>query len=79
MFKMGWKDVLTIFDLQVTPILPTKFWVNGLSFQEMFKIDFQDGLLGFAIVTILDFLLTSRRDTSYKVSSQRGLWFLRSL
>ena len=36
--------ILAIFDLQVTPILPTKFWVSWLSVQkEKFKMDLQDG------------------------------------
>ena len=47
--------ILAIFDLQVTPMLPSKF---GLSVQEKKrKIDFQDGShgrhLGFQIGTIL--------------------------
>ena len=44
--------ILAIFDLQVTPILLTKFQVNGLSvYEEKFKIDFEDG----RIAAILDF------------------------
>ena len=38
--------ILAIFDLQVTPILPVKlssFESTGLSVQEVFKRDFQDG------------------------------------
>ena len=35
--------ILAIFDLQVTPMLPSKFGVNCLSVQEKRKIDFQDG------------------------------------
>ena len=39
--------VLAIFDLWVTPMLPTKFRVNWLSVQEKkWKIDFQDGCQG---------------------------------
>ena len=39
--------ILAIFDLHVTPMLPTKFHVNGLSVQEkQRKIDFQDGCYG---------------------------------
>ena len=49
--------ILAIFDLQVTPMLPTKFESTGLSIQEKKrKIDFQDGChgshLGFPIGTI---------------------------
>ena len=35
-------SILAIINLQVTPILPIKFWVNWPFFQEKFKIDFQD-------------------------------------
>ena len=35
--------ILTIFDLQVTPILPTKFPVNWFLVQEKFKTDLHDG------------------------------------
>ena len=52
--------ILVIFDLQVTPMLPSKFGVNWpfISVQEKkWKIDFQDGHhgshLGFLIGTIL--------------------------
>ena len=39
--------ILAIFDLQATPIFPSKFPVNWLSVQEKkFKIDFQDGSHG---------------------------------
>ena len=53
------RKIFAIFDLQVTPMLPTKFFkTTGLSVQEKKpKIDFQDGLhvghLGFPIRTIL--------------------------
>ena len=58
-FSIG--TILSIFDLQVTPMLPTKFqvcWSIGLSVQEKEqKIDFQDGChgrhLGFPIRPIL--------------------------
>ena len=44
--------ILTIFDVHVTPILPTKFHVNWpFGSGEEHKIDFQDGHHG----TILDF------------------------
>ena len=37
------RRILAIFDLQVTPMLPTKFQVNWLLIQEkMRKTDFQD-------------------------------------
>ena len=49
--------ILAIFDLQVTPMLPTNFKSIGLSVKEMLKIDFKDGdyggHLGFPIRTIL--------------------------
>ena len=49
--------ILAIFDLQVTQMLPTKFRVNWISFQEKRKIDFQDDCHGahpgFTIGTIL--------------------------
>ena len=48
--------ILAIFDLEVTPMLPTKFgvnWLLGLGVEAK-KIDFQDGgHLGFPIGTIL--------------------------
>ena len=37
------KTILAIFDLQVTPMLPTMFPSNGLSLQEKKRIDFQAG------------------------------------
>ena len=52
-FPIG--TILAIFDLQVTPALPTKFGVNCLLIEEKKrKIDFQDGgrYLGFPIGTI---------------------------
>ena len=50
--------ILDIFDVQVTPMLPTKFGINCLLVEEKKqKIDFQDGghggHLGFPIGTIL--------------------------
>ena len=50
--------ILAIFDLQVTPMLPSKFGVNWPFFSgEEAKINFQDGghggHLGFPIVMIL--------------------------
>ena len=54
-FTIG--TILAIFDLQVTPVLPTKFRVNWPFSSGEAKIDFQDGchggLLGFPIGTIL--------------------------
>ena len=49
---------MATFDLQVTLMLPTKFWVNWhLGLGEVAKIDFQDGHhgghLGFMISTIV--------------------------
>ena len=49
--------ILAIFDLQVTPMLPTKFKVNMPFGSEEVKINFQDGRygghLGFSIGMIL--------------------------
>ena len=46
-----------LFDLQVTLILPIpSFESFGLSVQEKFKTDFQDGHLGFPVGTILAFI-----------------------
>ena len=55
-FRIG--TILAIFDLQVTPMLPSRFESTGLSVQEKKrKTDFQDGChgghLGFPIGTIL--------------------------
>ena len=50
-FQIG--TILAISALLVTPMLPTKFPVIGLSVQKKQKIDFQDGRhLGFLIETI---------------------------
>ena len=65
-----------IFDLQVTPMLPTKFKSVGLSIQEKKrKIDFEDGRhsdqLGFPIGTILpifDLQVTPMLSTKFQVS-----------
>ena len=65
--------ILAIFDLQVTPMLPSKF---GLSIQEKKqKIDFQDGChgshLGFPIGTILaifDLLVTQMLPSKFGVN-----------
>ena len=56
--------ILAIFELQVTPLLPTKFQVNWpFGSGEEAKIDFQDGChLGFLIQMILSIF-----DASYKV------------
>ena len=66
--------ILAIFDLQVTPMLPTKFQVFWpLISGEEAKIDFKDGgYLGFPI-----FCSTSHRDASYQVSSQFAFRFRR--
>ena len=53
-FRIG--TILVVFNLQVTPMLPSKFQVNGRfgSEEDAKKIDFQDGgHLGFPIGTIL--------------------------
>ena len=70
--------ILAIFDLQVTPMLPTKFGVNCLSVQEKKrKIDFQDGgHLGFRIGTILAIFVLKvipMLPTKYLVNWPRGV------
>ena len=74
--------VLTIFDLQVAPILPISFESVGLSVQETKrKEDFQDGghdgRLGFPTETNLTISSTSCIETSYQVSSQLAFQFRR--
>ena len=61
------EKILAIFDLQLTPLLPTKLQVNWPSVQKKEKgqTDFQDGGHGFP-------------DASYQVSSQLAFWFRRS-
>ena len=73
--------ILVIFDLQVTPMLPTKFLVSWPLVQEKKrKIDFQDGHhgghLGFMIGMILAICFLST-DASYQLSSQLAFWFRR--
>ena len=78
-FQFG--TILAIFDLQVTPMLPTKFGVNWPLVQEKKpKIDFQDGAhgghLGFPIKTILaSFVLqvTPMLPIKYRVNWPRGV------
>ena len=73
--------ILAIFDLQVTPMLPSKFESTGLSVQEKKrKIDFQDGChgghLGFPIGTILaifDLQVTPMLPTKFGVNWLLGL------
>ena len=68
--------ILAIFDLHVTPMLPSKFGVNWPSVQEKKqKIDFQDGChgshLGFPIGTILaifDLQVTQMLPTKFGVN-----------
>ena len=69
--------LLTSFDLQVTPMLPTKFQVNGPfgSEEEGKRINFQDGrhgsYLGFLIGTILaifDLQVTPMLPTKFRVN-----------
>ena len=74
-FPIG--TILAIFDLQVTPMLPSKF---GLSVQEKKrKIDFQDGRhghLGFATSTILaifNLQVTLMLPTKYRVNWPRDV------
>ena len=55
------ETILAIFDLQVTPMLPTKIRVNWPFIQEKRRIDFQDGRhLGFPIGTILTPMLSTK-------------------
>ena len=73
--------LLAIFDLQVTPVLPTKFGVNCLSVQEKKrKTDFQDGghdgHLGFPIGTMLaifNLQVIPMLPTKYRVIWPRGV------
>ena len=73
--------ILAIFDLQVTPMLPTKFESIGLSAQEKKrKIDFQDGghggHLGFptgTILAIFDLQVTPMLPTKFRVNWHLGL------
>ena len=69
--------ILAIFDLQATPMRPTKFRVNWPfgSGEEVQKIDFQDGChgghLGFPIGTILaifDLQVTPMLPTKFRVN-----------
>ena len=63
--------LLDIFDLQITPKLPTKFQVNWLfGSREEAKIDFQAGHLEFPIGTILaifDLQVTPMLPTKFQV------------
>ena len=73
-FKIG--TILAIFDLRVTPMLPTKFRVNWpFSSGYRRKIDFQDGChgghLGYPIGTILaifDLQVTPMSPTKFGVN-----------
>ena len=68
--------ILAIFDLQVTPMLPSKFEVNWPSVQEKKrKIDFQDGghggHLGFLIgkiLAIFDLQVTTMLPSKFEVN-----------
>ena len=78
-FPIG--TILAMFDLQVTPMLPSKFGVNWPSVQEKKrKIDFQDGglsgHLGFRIgkiLAIFDLQVTLKLPTKYQVNWPRGV------
>ena len=73
--------ILAIFDLQVTPLLPTKFGINSpFRSGEEVKIDFQDGgyggHLGFRIGTILaivDLQVTPMLPYKFRVNWLLGL------
>ena len=80
-FRFPIGTILAIFDLQVTPMLPSKFQVN-LSFGSggEAKIDFQDGNcgghLGIPIETILAFFnqqVTPMLPTQFQVNWPFGL------
>ena len=78
-FPIG--KILAFFDLQVTPMLPSKLESIGLSIQEKKrKIDFQDGghggHHGFPIGTILaifDLQVTLMLPIKYRVNWPRGV------
>ena len=79
-FPIG--TILPIFDLQVTPMLPSKFGVNWLfgSGEEVWKIDFQygghGGHLGFPVGTILaifDLQATPKLPLKYRVNWPRSV------
>ena len=78
-FSIG--TILAIFDLQVTPMLPSKFGVNWpFGSGEEAKIDFQDGghggHLGFPIgriLAIFDLQVTLMLPNKYRVNWPRGL------
>ena len=62
--------ILAVFDLPVTPMLATKCRVS-FSVQEKWKLDFQDGRLGFPIGTILasfDLKVTPMLPTKFRVN-----------
>ena len=73
--------ILAIFDLQVTPMLPSKFGVNWpFASGEEAKNRFQDGChgghLGFSIGTILaifNLQVTPMHPTKYRVNWPRGV------
>ena len=49
--------ILVIFDLQVTPILPIKFQINGPFYSGEVEIDFQDGNCGGHLVFPIGMIL----------------------
>ena len=69
------RKILAIFDLQVTLMLPTKFWVSWPLGSEVMKIDFQDnghgchlGLPTWTILAIFDLQVTPMLPTKFQVS-----------
>ena len=77
--------ILAILDLQVSPVLTTKFWVNWffISKESVQYIYFEDGgcdgHLWFLSTRILAIVWsTSHSDTSYQVSHQLAFLFRRS-
>ena len=73
--------ILAIFDLQVTPMLPSKFVVNWpFGLEEETKIDFQDGChgvhLGFLIGTILAIFYLKSPKCFLSCLDSIGFWVL---
>ena len=73
-FPIG--TILAIFDLQITPMLPSKFQVN-------WPFGSGEEAKTIAAAAISEFrseyklFATSHRDASYQVSSQLAFWFRR--
>ena len=80
-FWISDRNNLSIFDPQITPVLPTKFQVNGpFGSGDEGKIDFQDGRhgghLGFIIhkiLSIFDVQVNPMLPTNFQVNLPFGL------